>query len=96
MFLNLQGSTDALLRRANVEAEAVRSCYASVSPRQLSSPQYDRRNSSPPVETIRAGLTNVGHSLNRGGERPWQEIADLLEWLKRSPALPHPPPPTWG
>jgi hypothetical protein len=32
MFLNLQGSTDALLRRANVEAEAVRSCYPSVSP----------------------------------------------------------------
>jgi hypothetical protein len=40
----------------------------------------------------RTGLTNVGHSLNRGGERPWQEIADLLEWLKRSPALPHPLP----
>ena len=38
----------------------------------------------------RTGLTNVGHSLNRGGERPWQEIADLFEWVKRSPALPHP------
>jgi hypothetical protein len=42
----------------------------------------------------RTGRANVGHSLNRGGERRCQEIADLLEWLKRSPALPHIPLPS--
>jgi hypothetical protein len=92
-------SRDRRMRCCGARTSKRRRCGLVTHPyrlRQLSSPQYDRRNSSPPVETIRAGLTNVGHSLNRGGERPWQEIADLLEWLKRSPALPHPPPPTWG
>ena len=32
------------------------------------------------------------HSWNPGGERPWQQIADLFEWIKRSPgATPIPP-----
>ena len=87
-------SRDRRMRCCGARTSKRRRCGLVTHPyrlRQLSSPQYDRRNSSPPVETIRAGLTNVGHSLNRGGERPWQEIADLLEWLKRSPALPHPP-----
>jgi hypothetical protein len=37
------------------------------------------------------------HSWNPGGERPWQQIADLFEWIKRSPgATPIPSPADWG
>ena len=36
-------------------------------------------------------------SWNPGGERPWQQIADLFEWVKRSPgATPIPSPADWG